>query len=118
MIEQSVFTPVRISVFYTRAVIGKFPFPKDFFHPRLTLSPGRPKIATMLESTISRTVTLGAGVKDHEGHTGMLVAVCGPTALADDVATEVGKIDPVRRDQVGGVELHEEYVPSMRYFLG
>ncbi len=110
MIQQSVFTPVRISVFYTRAVIGKFPFSKDFFHPRLSLSPGRPKISNMLEATISKTVTLGAGIKDREAHTGMMVAVCGPTALADDVAKEVGRIDPVRRDQVGGVEIHEEYV--------
>ncbi|KAK0199831.1 ferric reductase like transmembrane component-domain-containing protein [Desarmillaria ectypa] len=108
MIEQSAFTPVRISVFYTRAVIGKFPFPKDFFFPGLSLSPGRPKLATMFEGAISKTVQLGAGVKDEQGHSGMLVSVCGPTSLADDVAKEVGKIDPLRRDQVGGVEIHEE----------
>ncbi|KAK0235195.1 ferric reductase like transmembrane component-domain-containing protein [Armillaria nabsnona] len=108
MIEQSVFTPVRISVFYTRAVIGKFPFRKDFFFPGLSLSPGRPKLATMFEGAISKTVQLGAGVKDEQGHSGMLVSVCGPTSLADDVAQEVGKIDPLRRDQVGGVEIHED----------
>ncbi|KIY69433.1 hypothetical protein CYLTODRAFT_488935 [Cylindrobasidium torrendii FP15055 ss-10] len=108
LIQTSVFTPLRISVFYTRAVTGKFPFPKDFFQPGLTLSPGRPKISTMLESTISKTVTLGAGVKDHEANTGMLVGICGPLSLADNVAAEVGKIDPTRRDQVGGVEMIEE----------
>ncbi len=103
MIQQSLYTPVRISVFYTRAVTGKFPFPKDFFHPRLSLSPGRPKLSTMFEATISRAVTAGSG---HES--GMMVAVCGPTALADDVVRQVSQIDPKRRDEMGGIEVHEE----------
>lgn len=111
MIQQSVFTPVRISVFYTRAAIGKFPFPPNFFPlPGLTLSPGRPRISNVIEAAISRAVSLGAGAKDSERITGMIVPVCGPVGLADDVSNAVAKVDPLRRDQVGGIELHEEYV--------
>ncbi|KAJ7621187.1 hypothetical protein FB45DRAFT_928616 [Roridomyces roridus] len=109
LIDQSVFTRLRISVFYTRAPIGKFPF-KDSAFPttNLSLSPGRPRLETMLENSISRAVKLGAGGKDEERITGMLVAVCGPTGLADSVAQAISKIEPLRRDQVGGVEVHEE----------
>lgn len=38
----------------------------------------------------------------------MIVGVCGPVGLADDVAAAVSGVDPLRRDQIGGVELHEE----------
>jgi len=109
MISQAVFTRMRISVFYTRAPIGKFPFADTAFpSSSLSLSPGRPRLTTMLENSISRTVKLGAGNKDEERITGMLVAVCGPTSLADGVAEAISQIEPIRRDQVGGVEVHEE----------
>ncbi|KAF7303754.1 Iron reductase [Mycena indigotica] len=110
LIERSVFTRIRISVFYTRAPIGKFPFAESAFPTtNLTLSPGRPRFLTMLENSIGRTVKLGAaGGKDEERLTGILVAVCGPTSLADSVVEAVGKLEPLRKDQVGGVEVHEE----------
>ncbi|KAJ7254638.1 hypothetical protein B0H12DRAFT_1183873 [Mycena haematopus] len=109
MIAQAVFTRMRISVFYTRAPIGKFPFADTAFpSSSLTLSPGRPRLASMLENSISRTVKLGAGNKDEERITGMLVGVCGPVGLSDSVAEAVSQIEPLRRDQVGGVEVHEE----------
>lgn len=40
--------------------------------------------------------------------TGLIVGICGPVGMADEVATAVSGLDPLRRDQVGGVELHEE----------
>ena len=46
--------------------------------------------------------------KDEGRPCGMVVGVCGPVGLADDVAAAVGGLDAVRRDQVGGVELCEE----------
>lgn len=64
----------------------------------------------ILEAAISRAVSLGAGAKDAERITGMLVGVCGPVELADDVVSTVGMVEPKRRDQVGGIEIHEEYV--------
>ncbi|KAF9465886.1 hypothetical protein BDZ94DRAFT_1188404 [Collybia nuda] len=106
MIESSAFTPVRISVHYTQAILGgKAPLVS---HPGLTLSPGRPRIGKVLDTAISRAVTLGSGAKDSERITGLLVGVCGPTALGDDVAKAVGMIPAVRRNQVGGIEMHEE----------
>ncbi|KAF7324752.1 Iron reductase [Mycena kentingensis (nom. inval.)] len=110
LIERSVFTRVRISVFYTRAPIGKFPFTDSAFPTtNLTLSPGRPRLVTMFENSISRTVKFGAaGGKDEERLTGMLVACCGPTTLGDGVAEAIAQLEPIRKDQVGGVEVHNE----------
>jgi len=108
MIQQSVFTTVRISVFYTRAPTGKFPFPDDFFRSTsLTLSPGRPKIQQHIEDTISRTVDSISGRKSGNA-CGLFIGVCGPVSLADGVFKDAGKIDPFRRDQIGGVEVHAE----------
>ncbi|KAK7438029.1 hypothetical protein VKT23_018197 [Stygiomarasmius scandens] len=129
MVQQSVFTPLRISVFYTRAPTGKFPFNDDFFRSTsLTLAPGRPKISKHLEQVIEKTLSpvpnggtfdygarsamglSGPGRKDIEAmkKKGLLVGVCGPVSLADSVFQEVAKVDPTRRDQVGGIEVHEE----------
>lgn len=105
IIQQSIFTPVRISVHYTRAPLGKFPFRPQ---PGLTLSAGRPRIAKVLDTAISRAVSLGAGAKDSERITGLLVAICGPVGIGDEVAKAVGLVEPSRRDQVGGIEMHEE----------
>lgn len=107
MIQQSIFTSVRISVHYTRAPLGKLPINSRL---GLTVSPGRPRIAKVVDSTISRAVSLGAGAKDSERISGILVAVCGPMGLCDEVSKAVGGVDASRRDQVGGIELHEEYV--------
>ncbi|KAF8880563.1 hypothetical protein BD779DRAFT_1788575 [Infundibulicybe gibba] len=108
LIQRSIFTPLKISVYYTRAPIGKFPFDSEFFHPGLTLAPGRPRVGKVLDAAISRAVVLGSGAKDESRITGLLVGTCGPVELADDVAKAVDEVEPIRRDQVGGVELHEE----------
>ncbi|KAF8066781.1 hypothetical protein FPV67DRAFT_1496412 [Lyophyllum atratum] len=106
MIMESSYTPIHIAVHYTRAPLGDKPVaPRQ---PGLTLSPGRPRIAKVLDAALSRAVGLGAGVKDSQRITGMLVGVCGPAALGDDVSKAVASIDPARRDQVGGIEMHEE----------
>ncbi|KAJ3823188.1 ferric reductase like transmembrane component-domain-containing protein [Lentinula raphanica] len=109
LIQQSVFTPIRISVFYTRAPIGKFPFPDNFFRSTsLTLSPGRPKFHQHLEETITRTIGSNSSSGNSIGTHGLFVGVCGPVSLADGVFVDAGKIDPYRRDQIGGVEVHAE----------
>jgi len=111
LISSSMFVPIRVSVYYTRAPVGKFPFgPETQFHPRLSLSPGRPRIDRVLETVIDKTVTLGAGLKDDVKNSGVVVGVCGPVSLADSVAKETSKVDGSRRDQVGGIDLIEEYV--------
>lgn len=108
MVQQSVYSPLHISVYYTRAALSSKLLPSA--QPSLTLSPGRPRIPKILDAAISRAVSLGAGIKDSQRITGLLVAVCGPAALGDDVSKAVGAIEPSRRDQVGGIEMHEEYV--------
>ena len=110
LVQQSVFTPLHISVYYTRAAVGKFPFPPDFHHPQISLAPGRPRIAKVIDSTLCRAVSLGSGIKDKERIMGLVVGVCGPVELADDVVKAVGSVEPTRRDQVGGIEVHEEWV--------
>ena len=105
LIDRSIYTPLRIKVFYTRAATGKFPFGLEtYFHQRLTLAPGRPRLSNMLNNAVSRTV----GLSSDEKITGLVVAVCGPTELADDVVKAVNGVEAIRRDQVGGIEIHEE----------
>ena len=62
----------------------------------------------MLDGAINRAVGLGSGAKDDEKITGLVVGVCGPTSLSDDVVQAVGDVEAVRRNQVGGIEIHEE----------
>ena len=161
LVQQSVFTPLRISIFYTRAPTGKqpaffaaasaSPFAESelgrspsspshlpppsaaaqaqsqrlsaqtlnlsssaqqptYFPPGLTLAPGKPRLLKFLEQVINHTVNMGQSNHNDEALslTGVIVGVCGPVGLADDVAAAVSGVDPLRRDQIGGVELHEE----------
>lgn len=103
-------TSLKISVFYTRAPTGQFPFPEDFFapyHPKLTLSPGRPKVGKIIDGIMNKVVRLGAALRDEE-NSGVAVTVCGPTDMADEVNAEISQLDETRRDQVGGVEVLDE----------
>ena len=62
----------------------------------------------MLNNAVSRTVGLGTRFKEDEKIAGLVVGVCGPTGLADDVVAAVSGVEAIRRDQVGGIEIHEE----------
>ena len=107
LVEQSVYTPLRVKVFYTHAATGKFPFgPDTYFHHRLTLAPGRPRFCKLLDDAVNLTVGLGS--RDKEKVTGMAVAVCGPLELTDSLVEAVNGVEAIRRDQVGGIEVHEE----------
>ncbi|KAG6911018.1 hypothetical protein DXG01_005433 [Tephrocybe rancida] len=108
MIQESVYTPIHIAVHYTRAPPGGEKPRPPIAHQCLTLSAGRPKIVKSLETALSRAVTLGEDARDEGRVSGMLVGVCGPAGLGDDVSRAVAAIDPGRRDQVGGIEMHEE----------
>ena len=83
--------------------------------PGLTIAPGRPKIVGIIEHALDGALALGQGSHRYTRAgdalppmTGLLVGVCGPLAMADDVSKAVGMIDAVRRDQVGGIEIVEE----------
>jgi len=64
----------------------------------------------VIDSVISRAVSLGSGAKDSEPLSGVFVGACGPVGLADEVVKVVGQVDSRRRKAVGGVEVHEEWV--------
>ncbi|KAJ7472300.1 hypothetical protein B0H11DRAFT_1349789 [Mycena galericulata] len=104
MIQQcaSVQTRLSISVNYTKAVAKNIRF-TDAFPPGLSLKAGRPRLISLLDSTISLAVN-----SDRGDPCGMIVGVCGPVGLADDVTNAVGLVDPAKRDQIGGIEVHEE----------
>ncbi|KAG2040684.1 ferric reductase like transmembrane component-domain-containing protein [Suillus americanus] len=106
LIQQSVYAPLKISVHYTRAS-DQLPG-KDFLPPGLTLTAGRPKIAKVLDAVMSRAVSYGSNVKSSMAITGVVIGVCGPTGLGDDVAQVISQVDARRRWAVGGIEMHEE----------
>ncbi|KAI6026492.1 ferric reductase like transmembrane component-domain-containing protein [Pisolithus microcarpus] len=64
--------------------------------PGVTLTAGRPRIGKILDAVIQRTLSYGSGVKASMDITGVIVGVCGPVGLGDEVT------------QVGGIEMHEE----------
>ncbi|KAF9239996.1 hypothetical protein BU15DRAFT_61629 [Melanogaster broomeanus] len=104
-IQQSTRAPLKISVHYTRA--ADVPPAKDFL-PGLTLTAGRPRIAKVLDAVIARAVSYGYGVKAGMDITGVVVGVCGPVGLGDEVSQAVSAVDPGRRWAVGGIEMYEE----------
>ncbi|KAJ7088591.1 ferric reductase like transmembrane component-domain-containing protein [Mycena epipterygia] len=102
MMQQSAYACLTISVHYTKAVVDKNRI-NNGMHPGLSLSPGRPRFINAIESIVSRAVSSGSGEQ-----CGLLVGVCGPAALGDDVSKAVGLVDPTKRDAIGGIEIHEE----------
>jgi hypothetical protein len=135
LVGQSVYTPVWIRIFYTAAPSGKQPpimtqallsnmappksatpnngrriptSPRNGLPPGVTLNAGRPNFRKILDEATQGAVSLGFVAKDDEPITGMVVGVCGPVKMADDVSKAVSSIHPVRRDQIGGVEICEE----------
>ncbi|KIJ60791.1 hypothetical protein HYDPIDRAFT_170073 [Hydnomerulius pinastri MD-312] len=108
LIHQSTRAPLKISVHYTRA--ADVPPSKEFLPPGLTLTAGRPRIGKVLDAVIARAVSYGTGIKASMDITGVVVGVCGPVGLGDEVAQAVSAVDPGRRWAVGGIEMHEEHV--------
>lgn len=107
------FTVLTISVYYTRAPttpdalksLSKLP-------SGLTLAPGRPRIPKALESVVDRSCALFTkGREKRRGNgalTGVIVGVCGPRSLGEEVKKAAGGVPANRRQAVGGVEVHEE----------
>lgn len=82
----------------------------------ITITPGRPRFSNMLNAVVDRSCMLftPSGVESRvaDGLSGVVVSVCGPEGLGDDVRKAVGGVDPRRYKAVGGVELCEECVFS------
>lgn len=99
---------VNISIHYTRVSAAGAAAIHEATIPRgMHIHVGRPHTKHALDNIITNTV-YGAGERNTEPRCGVLVGVCGPVALADDVRKTVSWIDPKKRDLVGGVEVHEE----------
>jgi ferric-chelate reductase len=101
-------SPLHVSIHYTRASKNPVPFQEEKLVPGISLSPGRPRISKVLEGVMARAVSLGYGAKDNEAITGVLVGLCGPVGLRDEVVQIVGRVDSGKRNAVGGVEIYEE----------
>ncbi|KAH8078723.1 iron reductase [Cristinia sonorae] len=117
------YATLRIHVFYTRVscadpmkALASHTLPKG-----LTITPGRPKLNSLLTSVIDESCALsmfrknqrksyidGRDGKSGRGLCGIIVGVCGPLGLAEEVRNTVRGVDAKRRRRVGGVEVHEE----------
>ncbi|EED79879.1 hypothetical iron reductase [Postia placenta Mad-698-R] len=107
---ESLGVTLRVSVSYTRAPRSDAAFFALKALPEgLTLLPGRPGIAGILEGLVNRTLDLHDSKAD-KGLTGVLVGVCGPVALGESVSRTVRTIPRDKIKAVGGIEIHEESV--------
>lgn len=117
MLEQSSSRPyyatLNINVSYTRCFSSSTPDAVTKMLARLpaglTVTPGRPKLQSTLATVVDRATMLFHGGRENRGApAGVLVTVCGPQGLAEDVRKAVRGIEPARRRRAGGVELHDE----------
>jgi len=112
LLQQVTYASLQISVHYTRASI--FNTKKVYGHlpPQLTITPGRPKIASVLDSTINHACKLftPSGREHHASDqlSGVLIGVCGPLGLGEEVRKAVSAVEPRRFRNVGGIEVVEE----------
>ncbi|KAI0328757.1 iron reductase [Cubamyces sp. BRFM 1775] len=106
------YASLRISVFYTRAPASPDAVRAYRLPPGLTLSPARPKLPGILQGVVDRSAALFSGHKERRrgrgGLTGIIVGVCGPMSLGDEVRRAVANFPAERRKAIGGIELHEE----------
>jgi ferric-chelate reductase len=99
---------VKLSVYYTRAFTDHGSVKDSLCLPSgLSLHVGRPMIGDILESLATRMITDKART-GCDALSGVIVGVCGPTSLGEEVRDAIGCLDVAIAKAVGGVELHEE----------
>lgn len=120
ILQQRTYANIRISVHYTQAgnaqaamkALSRNPLPDD-----LALYAGRPNLGQTLASVVDEARSLSVFKNDYRtsdlggtsaGPCGVIVGVCGPMGLTENVRKVVGDLDPSRRAAVGGVEIHSE----------
>ena len=112
LLQQVTSVSLLISVHYTRASMFKVKKAYPRLPPRLTITPGRPKLVTAIGSVVdyvSRSYPPSGREYDATDRpTGVFVGVCGPVGLGDEARRAVGAIDPTRFQNVGGIEIVEE----------
>ncbi|KAI0084940.1 incomplete iron reductase [Irpex rosettiformis] len=107
------YTSLQVTICYTRCFANPPPHVLKVLQTELPLglrvTPGRPKLQSTLNSVVDRACQLFHGGKEDQGApAGVLVTVCGPQGLAEDVRKAVRGVEPQRRRRAGGVELHDE----------
>lgn len=102
---------VRVSVFYTRALQDAQM--RMYLPPAVSIAAGRPRMPSVLDALLTRTITAGRGGAMMSG---AVVGVCGPPAMGAEVAAAVNGVNAHLRRSVGGVELHTECVFSFWVF--
>lgn len=121
LLAHRTYANLKIAVHYTQAghagtaikALSGVSLPKN-----LTLVAGRPKLAQTLTEVIDQACALSMFKRGNRrrsisgattsGPCGVIVGVCGPGGLADEVRNVVWGADPKRAQAVGGIELHEE----------
>ena len=101
------FATLNINVSYTRCFSATTPDAVTKMLARLpaglTVTPGRPKLQSTLATVVDRATMLFHGGRENRGApAGVLVTVCGPQGLAEDVRKAVRGIEPARRRRAGG----------------
>ena len=72
--------------------------------------PGRTRLVSIMENAITHATTADADGAPQSVARGMLVGICGPQGMNNDVTAAVNSISSKLRTQIGGVEMHQEYV--------
>lgn len=116
LLSHQTFASISISAYYTRAPTSDnaLDYLSQLGLPaHLSLSPGRPPLAKNLSNVVDRACLPNSrdgrmlyGVEDER--CGVIVGVCGPSGLAQQVRQVVGHADPKMRKNVGGIEVHVE----------
>lgn len=93
---------MRITIHYTRAA-STLPANLSALvgHDRITFEAGRPNITQAVDEVVRRTAA-------HGNAGGVIVGVCGPQPLVEDVWKSERAVGNEMRAAVGGVEVHEE----------
>lgn len=98
---------LKISVHYIRSLLPSLTEnvkPMDGLPKAMRLEAGRPVFSEMIEGFVDKTDALA---RERTGLSGVVVGVCGPKALADDVVKAELSVAKARKS-VGGVEVVQE----------
>jgi hypothetical protein len=75
--------------------------------------PSREDLAEVLEGVITaasgmENIAEVVRTNSKDERSGMLVGICGPQGLANDVRGAVASVQSWRKHHIGGIEIHEE----------
>lgn len=116
LLTAGTYVDLHIHVHYTRAGFAPAVLttaPLTALPAGLTLAAGRPKLPVVLADVLERATTLnfhGKGAAGWKKSQGVVVGVCGPLALGEQVRDVVRGVDRKSVKAAGGIEIHEEYV--------